>query len=142
MKKELLVFTSMAIMLTGCSKSSEPAVTSTEPYLLIPTTTEPITSTSIPTDSEYVNPQYVEPVVVDSFCMETDLLDEWGNVAYEEHENIKVRMLVWSNGRITAASFFDPISVGGYPRYDGSDSTDGGFQIQGKFVIKCLPGSP
>ncbi len=142
MKKKLLVFTSIAVMLTGCNQSSEPAVTSTEPYLLIPTTTEPITSTSIPTDSEYVNPQYVAPVVVDSFCMETDLLDEWGNVAYEEHKNKEVRMLVWSNGTITAASFFDSISVGGYPRYDGSDGTDGAFQIPGKFVIECIPGSP
>ena len=145
MKRALLVFATVAVTLNGCSESSEPTVTSTEPPIVIQSTTEPIASTAIPTDSEYVNPNDVEPVVVDTFCMGTEMVDEYGDEIVDQNgvaNYYHLRMLLWSNGAITAADFFDPIQVGGYPRQDGSDGVDGALYIEGKTRISCLKDYP
>ena len=145
MKRALLGIATVAVTLNGCSQSSEPTVTSTEPPIVIQSTTEPIAFTAMPPDSEYVNPNHVEPVVVDTFCMGTRMVDEFGDEIVDEYgvaNYYHLRMLLWSNGAITAADFFDPIRVGGFPRQDGSDVVDGASYIEGKTQINCLKDYP
>jgi hypothetical protein len=145
MKKTTFAIALAVATLSGCSQSSEPTVTSTQPPIVIQSTTEPIASTSIPPDSEYVNPNHIEPVVVDTFCLGTTMVDEFGDEISDENGNADyyhLRMLLWSNGAITAADFFDPIQVGGYPRQDGSDGVDGALYIEGKTRISCLKDYP
>lgn len=145
MKKIPFAIALAVATLSGCSQSSETTVTSTKPPIVIPSTTEPVASISIPTDSEYKEPNSVEPVVVGTFCMGTTMVDEFGDEIVDEYGNadyFHLRMLLWSNGAITAADFFDPIQVGGYPRQDGSDGVDGALYIEGKTRISCLKDYP
>ena len=138
-KRLLLAVASISVVIAGCSESSRPSVTN-ESYVATPTTTDLIATSSIPDVSEHEISNLVQPVVVDTFCMATDLTDEFGNNV-DSLENSKIRMLVWSNGTITAASFFDEILVGGYPNYQ-FDTIDGQYSIPGKWIIKCLDGYP